>query len=275
MNQIDQENSQKSLAENPWWDEDLPSSDEENYQGLVRAVRRNVGFGLIFVSCSQQDGDVIVGDLTQDLPQRNFYRLSIAKPIDNLFDLVAKIPDLQNINTVFVEGLEDSIFAYEDREFEDINLRSRSGVYGGTVVDAPLLFTHLNMQRERFKDNFATCFIFLVRDFTLNYFVRRAPDFFDWRSHSFKFSSSGVSLAFMDFTDNNSILEDGSNEKMLSFLDKYLEIQSDNYRVWVDRGFILQKLGRYEEAEASFDRALSIQPNYREAFGLRSGLFHR
>ncbi|MEC4816697.1 MAG: hypothetical protein SAK29_26035 [Scytonema sp. PMC 1069.18] len=51
----------------------------------------------------------------------------------------------------------------------------------------PRVLGHLNLHRERFRDNFNICFIFLVRLFGLKYFIHRAPDFYDWRSGVFEF----------------------------------------------------------------------------------------
>lgn len=42
------------------------------------------------------------------------------------------------------------------------------------------------MRRESFRDNFKICFVFLVPLFVLKYLIRRAPDFFDWRSGVWK-----------------------------------------------------------------------------------------
>jgi superkiller protein 3 len=45
------------------------------------------------------------------------------------------------------------------------------------VDSVPRILNHLNQQRERFRDNFKICFIFIVRLFGLKYFIQRAPDF--------------------------------------------------------------------------------------------------
>jgi tetratricopeptide (TPR) repeat protein len=266
MISIDKSRSQIIVAESPWWDAHLPSSDEEIYQSLVRVVRRTIGFGLIFVSCSQKKGDEIVQDLGKDLPQRKSFSLSITQPIDNLFDLMAEISDIQNIDTIFIEGLEDSIFAYEDREFKDISFRSRSKVYGGTTVDVPPLFAHLNMQRERFKESFPICLIFLVRDFTLSYFVRRAPDFFDWRSASFSFNEGTQDRIKGFFKAQGWNLEHQNLVEEISILEVKMSNTSDNHEKCLSGLRIAQLLaldGQLETSLLVFDQLLQFEKNNR------------
>lgn len=44
------------------WDEDVDSTPDEEYQSLVRSLRRKVGFGLFFVRCSPVGGqELIIG----------------------------------------------------------------------------------------------------------------------------------------------------------------------------------------------------------------------
>jgi hypothetical protein len=52
----------------------------------------------------------------------------------------------------------------------------------------PSLLSHLNRQREVFEANLPVALVFLVRSFVIDYFIQRAPDFFDWRSGFFKLS---------------------------------------------------------------------------------------
>ena len=52
----------------------------------------------------------------------------------------------------------------------------------------PRILAHLNLQRERFRDSFNICFVFLLPNFAIKYLIRRAPDFFDWTSGVFEFS---------------------------------------------------------------------------------------
>jgi len=58
---------------------------------------------------------------------------------------------------------------------------------------------------------------------------------------------------------------DGNEEdakKAISFFDKAIEIEPLNYFAWANKGLILKKLDRREEAILCYDRAIQIQPNY-------------
>jgi tetratricopeptide (TPR) repeat protein len=164
------------------WEQDLPLDADEAYRSLVRSLRRTDGFALLFVCCSPVQGDRIITAVRADLPSKTIEVLELKESIDNLYDHVDALPNCDQINVLFIKGIEHSIFAYEDREMNDINLRSQSSLYGGTWKGVPRVLGNLNLSRERFRDNFKFCFVFLLREFTFRYFIRRAPDFFDWRS---------------------------------------------------------------------------------------------
>jgi tetratricopeptide (TPR) repeat protein len=261
------------------WDEDLVTDEVETYQSLIRGIRRTSGFRLFFVCCSRSKGAELIAKLAVDLPQRKFATLSITEPIDNLYNRIEELPNLAQIDTLFIQGLEHSIFEYEDREFGDINLRSTTKVYSGTTLGVPPLFAHLNMQRERFRDDFSICFVFLLPDFALNYFVRRAPDFFDWRSQSFQF-----------FTDKKIVDRASWMVRLEGDPDRYPEWTPEKRRDAIlkikecldesidpdEQYLLLNKLGnilkadrRYENAIAAYDKALAIKPDRSQAWNNR------
>src|SRR5262245_9816685 len=49
-------------------------------------------------------------------------------------------------------------------------------------------------------------------------------------------------------------------EESLRYFDQAIEIEPDNHHAWFSRGELLDKLGRYEDAIASYDRALDSGP---------------
>jgi tetratricopeptide (TPR) repeat protein len=54
-------------------------------------------------------------------------------------------------------------------------------------------------------------------------------------------------------------------EKKIGYFDNVLKLKPDFAGVWNLRGLEFVMLGRYEEAIASFDKALEIRPVYPEA----------
>jgi tetratricopeptide (TPR) repeat protein len=53
--------------------------------------------------------------------------------------------------------------------------------------------------------------------------------------------------------------------------------RDDESEEWFDRGNVLSKLGRYEEAISSYDRAIEIKPDKHEAWssrGITIGILH-
>ncbi|NEP39603.1 MAG: hypothetical protein F6K35_10260, partial [Okeania sp. SIO2H7] len=167
------------------WEEDVQSTFAEEYQDLLNVVRFIEGFGLLFVECSPPQGTEIIEKIRQDIPQERVEVLRLDKTTYNFYSLVKDLPNLAEIDVLFVTGLEYSLYQYEEDMKEkgwdsnEIISISRRGV--------PPVLINLNQQRERFRDDFDICFVFLLPRFAVDYFIKRAPDFFDWRSGLFLF----------------------------------------------------------------------------------------
>jgi tetratricopeptide (TPR) repeat protein len=288
------------------WDLDVETDDEEEYTSLARAVRRTYQrFKLLFVSCSPSQGEKIRGDLMADVPTKKYELLDIKESINNLYEAINNIPNLAELDVLFVRGLEYSIFEYEDQEFGDISKRSQSRVYGGSWAGVPPVLAKLNMQRELFRDRFPQiCFVFLLPHFAIDYFIRRAPDFYDWKSGIYRFETDTIDLQLQvnrishsegyekyiqltieeklaKITEIRACLDETNDLEIrcqllyqLAFvymtcdqflpaliaLDNSLEINPKNDCNWTNRGSMLDRLGRYEEAITSYDRSLQVNP---------------
>ncbi|WP_229414781.1 MULTISPECIES: tetratricopeptide repeat protein [Moorena] len=282
-------------------DEDLPpASPEEQYQDLLRAVRRRRGFGLLFVRCSPLEAEKLVRQVKQDLPQKTIEVLRFEKPIDNLYGIVQDLPDREHINVLFIQGLEYSFYKYEEAKRQQG--WDHKAIYSYSWKGVPHILNDLNQQRERFRDNFKICFVFLLRSFSLNYFIHRAPDFFDWRSGLFDFPSKSEECQQEDFQNQSLNPEERSKqiiaikerleaeyqtpeeqadllvelgmlllaateyEDAIANFDQALEIKPDDHQAWYSRGISLWKLGRKKVAIDCYDQALKIKPDYHEAW---------
>ncbi len=291
------------------WDEDVPADPEEDYQTFVRTLKRTDGFRLLFVQCTPAQGTQLVAKVKADIPQKTVEFLELTSPIDNLYKLVELLPNREEINILFVQGLEHSFYEYETTQF---GKNTEHNFYGWEGV--PQILNHLNQHRERFRDDFNICFVFLLRSFAFKYFIHRAPDFFDWRSSVFDFPTKQDILeqecsrimqegnydkycALTRKEQVKKVLEikellaekhqkpsDRANlqlelgnllaaakefEEAIASYDKALEIKPDDHEAWNNRGVALYKLGRFEEAIASFDQALEIKSDDHEAWNNR------
>jgi hypothetical protein len=174
----------KNLTE---WDKDLPADPEEEYQALVRCLTWRKRFGLVFIRCSPRESELLISRVRQDIYEKRIEVLLLDKSIDNLFNIIENLPNREQINILFVKGIEESFIEY-----------IKPG-YGGQgdyykLDTVPPILNHLNLQRERFRDNFNICLVFIVRLFGLKYFIHRAPDFFDWRAGVFEFGKEKVNV---------------------------------------------------------------------------------
>lgn len=156
---------------------------QKEYRSLIRLISYNRGFGLLFVQCSPTEGERLISQVVNDLPNKTIEVLTLKNSISNLYEIIDKIPEKDQLDPLSIQGVEHSLYEYEKEQvWNDSNERRN---YSQKSI--PRLLGHLNLGRERFQDNFKFCFVFLVPKFALKYLIRRAPDFFDWHSGVFEF----------------------------------------------------------------------------------------
>ena len=220
---------------------------------------------------------------------------------------------------MFIQGLDKSLIPYLQSEPSfQVTLSGEKNIHGGQgnyyrLDTVPPILAHLNLQRERFRDNFEFCLVFVLPKFALKYLIRRAPDFFDWRSGVFEFSEDQDKINFgryeeyltlkseeryvkileikdlieqhLQTQENQALwwLEIGDlyfadknyAQALLSF-DQALKIKPEIYKAWYYRGNALVRLGRFEEAIISYDQALKFNPDDQQSWfnrGLALGSF--
>ncbi len=285
-------------------DQKLQVTTVEEYRALLRSLRRRKGFGIFFLQCTPIGGQELIGKIEVDLPQKNIGVLNLDEPITNLIDPVKTFPNQAQLNILFVVGLEKSLLEY-----------IRPG-YGGVgdyykLDTVPPILNHLNWQRENFRDRFPhICFIFLLPPFALKYILHRAPDFADWRSGMVDIPTDRQLITqetdrlwldgnleqyrqwtpqqrleriaeIQTYLAENPALQRSSDlwfeqgnisvineeyEEAIASYNKALEINPDKDEAWYNRGIALNNLGRSEEVIASYDKALEINPDYDAAW---------
>ncbi|MEL6442130.1 MAG: tetratricopeptide repeat protein [Cyanobacteria bacterium J06621_8] len=282
------------------WLQELDADAAEEYNALRRSLQRNNGFGLFFVQCSPATGSDIIAGIKEDISHKKIDTLHFDQAIDSLYGEITAIPNLKEIDILFISGLEHSLIEYENYTFNSNGENSNNNTEKRLTQDrqgVPRFLGYLNLQRDRFREEFATSFVFIVPIFGIDYFIKRAPDFFDWRSGLFRFIPQKERLLDYDY-DNISQkkylqsrqelldlktlskeLEFDVTEKLKFFQKEFfllincncyqeaiescnsiLKINPEEDIGWLSRGYALGKLERYEEAITDYDKCLEINP---------------
>ncbi|MEL6223363.1 MAG: tetratricopeptide repeat protein [Cyanobacteria bacterium J06627_8] len=289
------------------WDEDIDASPEEEYEALVRAIRWAKGFGLLFVQCSPAEGERFIEQVSNSITEKTVDVLRLENEIADLYETVSSHPNIEDINVLFVTGLEKSLVPYIQAGYG-----SEGAYYSKDTI--PKILGKLNLQREKFKDTFKLCFVFLLPRYAMKYLTRRAADFFDWRSGVWEFVSpqeellhealtilqegdysrylswthqerrervltiddlleegehSNEEVSQLRFEQGNILAADQSYKEAIASYDTAIEFKPDDHAAWYNRGIALAALGRTEEAIASYDTAIEFKPDDHAAWSNR------
>ncbi|MEG4033506.1 tetratricopeptide repeat protein, partial [Microcoleus sp. S36b_A4] len=262
------------------WDEDLPPAEpEEEYRDLVRSIKRTKGFSLLFVECSPAEGERWITRVKTDIPQQKIEVLRLKESVYDFYNLIEELPNRDRINVLFVQGLEYSLYEYE-QEKKDIGWESKD-IYSYSWRGVPPVLINLNQQRERFRDNFKICFVFLLPKFAIDYFIQRAPDFFDWRSSLFKLS---MDKELLQLESRQACWERGNLEDYLALtpqerkrelvriqtlIDEDGQIPKQKAELFFEQGLLYSYAEEYAKAITCYDKALEIKPDFHEAWNNR------
>ena len=257
------------------WDDDLPPEPEEAYQDLLRALKRKSGFGLFFVQCTPGEADKFIVKLPHEIPQKKIEVLRLVEAIDNLYERVVEFVKDKQVDILLIKGLEYSLYKYEKRSFGEIT----EGQFSN-LTSVPHILNHLNQQRERFRDDFPITFVFLLRSFSINYFIHRAPDFFDWRSGVFELPTtpevveqeSNRLLLTADYKEYLKLSPEQKIEKVLEIQDLLAEKHQPETRkasLLLELGDLLTTAKEYEAAIVFYDQALKFQLDNHQAWDRR------
>ena len=259
------------------WDDELPpETGEEVYSALQRALQRKQGFGLFFVQCSKSQGAAIAASLPHDLPQQYIQELHLEGEVVTLYDQIADIWQQQPFDVLVLDGLEASLYAYED--VKRLSGWGSGEIYSYSWKGVPKLLNPLNQQREHLRNDFPARFVFLVPSFVVDYFIQRAADFLDWRSGLFRFPPDSKEVA----AEADRFLADGGYnqylklmpqervEKILTLRAMLQEMDSGSESRKCD---LLFKLGLlfaaeqdYEDSLTSWEKVLDLKPDFYAAW---------
>ena len=255
------------------WSKEVKTDPEQEYRALLKSLRRTRNFGLFFVQCSPVEGERLIQRIRSDLPQKLTEVLTLTATATNLYDEVNALPNKDQIEILFIQGLEHSLYDYEqERLWQEPEQR-----YSYDESGVPKLLAHLNLSRERFRDHFQMCFVFLVPLFALKYLMRRAPDFFDWRSGVLEFTMDAEQVE----EESRRLWLEGEYEEYLTWTPqqrntRIMEIQAlleepqqtpkRKLDLLIDQGNLFLTFERYEAAISSYKRAIAIKPDFHEGW---------
>jgi tetratricopeptide (TPR) repeat protein len=247
-----------------------PETEDEVYASLLRALRRKQGFGLFFVQCTPAQGQDVMARLQEDLGGKRLAAVQVARETTTLYNEVEALWEQEPFDVLFVQGLEQALYGYEDTK--RLMGWTSEEVYSYSWRGVPPILNHLNQRRDKLRNHFPACFVFLVPVFVVDYFLQRAADFLDWRSGLFVLPRDPESLARdieQALTEWNyqEYLKMPSAERREHILElKNLHLNCNDIAKGTDILFKLGDLFRAEgelaHAIASFDRLIEINPDY-------------
>jgi tetratricopeptide (TPR) repeat protein len=243
------------------WDEDVQLDAAETYQALARSLDLTEAFGIFLVRCVEGERDQLIQRLRSDLPKQQMAELRLEAALEdgNLYNLVAaKLQVQPDLDVLFIDGLEKSFEAY-----------IKPG-YGGQgdyykMDSVPRVLGHLNLQRERFRNDFPVSLVFFLSPFGLKYMARRSPDFFDWRSGIFEFvaDQDTVEKLSQAMYGNYSEYLQWTHEQRVNRIREIQALLEEDHQTSDHRAILASEQGNifaadqnYEAAIAAYDEAL-------------------
>jgi len=238
--------------------------DAEEYAALARALRWVEGFGAFFVECSPAQGRELVTRLTHQLEKR-CQLVALDAEIKDLRQYILHLKDYKEIQVLFIIGLEKSFERYIKAGY------GGEGDYYKEDTPVPVL-GRLNLDREVLRRDLPQlAVVFMLPRYGIKYFIRRAPDFFDWRSGWFHFATEKSLLSSLiaektaidyDVYSQQSVTERQARLLELADLsEEPAQTDEEKAKLYREMGIILHSLKRYEEAISYFDKVIIIKSN--------------
>ncbi|NES21726.1 MAG: tetratricopeptide repeat protein [Symploca sp. SIO3E6] len=265
-----------------WLDYQDPETAEE-IEDLLRALRRKKGFGLFFVQCNPAKGEWLIKTIRERFPRKRLVEIKLNRQSETLYWELLERYQGEGLDVACITGVEQALYSYEDTK--RLAGWSSQEIYNYSWKGVPPLLSHLNRQRETIKANLPIVLIFFVPSFVIDYFIQRAPDFFDWRSGFFKFvensdklKSACEELVGKDYEEYRTLTSDERMEKILEIKDKILQLDSSD---WEQKSNLLREQGRLFESDGDssqaldcYDRALIVDYNNYKAWNSKSSLLY-
>jgi tetratricopeptide (TPR) repeat protein len=256
-------------------DFDLPlETEEEVYASLLRALQRKRGFGLFFVQCTPAQGQDVMARLREDLGGKRLATVQVERETTTLYDEVEALWEREPFDVLFVHGLEQALYGYEDTK--RLMGWTSEEVYSYSWRGVPPILNHLNQRRDKLRNHFPACFVFLVPVFVVDYFLQRAADFSDWRSGLFVFPRRLESIdkeirqaiKARDDDEYETTPSGTRRRKILELKELYFTSQDDTKKKQIafELGLLFNAEKEYKNAISSWEKAIEFQPAYPAAW---------
>ena len=267
------------------WNAKLPVDPQAEYQAVIRSLRRQRGFGILFVQCSPARGEHLIKEVQAELLGKKIGVLEFQQEIPNgdfYESVVTYFKQNARVDILFVQGLELSLLSYE-RAGQATGLLTGEERYAYSEKGVPRLLGNLNLRREKFRDEFSVCFVFLLPRFALKYLTRRAPDFFDWRSGVFELPTDEeiadqASSRLLSAGDYNQYLHwtqderDRRHKQLQAWLDEPHQSPERKAELLTEQARLFLASQESELAIFCCDQALQYHPSHPNAVWQTRGL---
>ena len=264
------------------FDRDSPEN-AESMADLLRALRRKKGFSLFFVQCAPAWHDLVVTAIQKRFPQKRLAQIELDRQSETLYWELLERYQTENFEIACITGMEQALFAYEDAK--RLLGWNAEEIYDISWKDVPPLLVHLNRLRESFAENLPVALVFLIRSFAIDYLIRRAPDFFDWRSGLFKLvessedlQKSSQELVSKTYKEYLALTPEQRMDKIAEIKDKIFQLDSPECE---HRSSLLREQGRLFESNddpiqalGCYDRALAVNYKNYQAWYSKGLLFN-
>ncbi|NEO87085.1 MAG: tetratricopeptide repeat protein [Spirulina sp. SIO3F2] len=245
------------------------------FTDLLRALRRKRGFGLFFVQCSHLQGQQAIAVIQEQFPQKRVIEFILTPESETLYDTLATRYRAEEFDLVCITGVEESLYKYEET-LRQAGWESEA-IFNYQWKDTPPLMSHLNRQRETFAEHLPILLVFFVPNFVIDYFIRRAPDFFDWRSGWFEFMASETAFqasifdALVYYNKADMVLTRAESERaIVEIKAKILQLDDRRYRekskLLREQGRAFNAIGYISQALDCYDLALQTDPENERAW---------
>ncbi len=245
------------------------SYEIEILNDLLRALRRKKGFGLFFVQCDPAQGQQVLSAIKEKLPQKRLVRLQLGRESKTLYSDLLNLYQSKKFDIACITGVEQAMYDYEDTK--RLAGWTSEEIYNYSWKGLPPLLNHLNRQREAFECNLPIALIFLIPSFVVDYFVQRAPDFFDWRSGFFKMPTNADPNLLSGNIEDQAISKTYDNLTYPQKLERIFQIkdliknasldQVEKVELLCEQSKLLRNCHNLEQALSCTDLALSIKPD--------------